>query len=404
MPSTDRVAPRMRFCLEALERRLFRSAAPHLDLYLDQLPREPGDYIYGIANFSDSDPDHAHIAATIDWGDGGAPQSLWVTDGRDEEYPDAPFEIDGAHTFPAMGGYTVSLTVTRTDDLTGQSQTFTATTDIAVSQYDGEITWLNPQQPFFELDSPGRTPISRDNNIDATLATFAGTLPADQYHATIDWSDGESSLGVITTAPDGRIEVKGSHSYAQPGFHFPTVRVTGSDHSSGSGFVGVVTGVNPMLAEGGGPVWGAPSQPLAQALLTGFFDIDPPSNLDVYTVQIDWGDGTTSPGQVIHEPYASPEEMTVTGHHTYATEGSYTITTTTTRNGTTVTATTPARISRPTPGIDLFNDVARLAITPIAPSITHADPPPSPLAASRVAGEIWRDPDDLDGSVGNVLD
>src|SRR5437763_76275 len=94
------------FLFEPLERRLLRAAGSgsplHLSFYEEQLPRQAGDYIYGLAQFSPlSATDHSHYEASIDWGDGTTTAHAEVDDNRDAQDPNAPFDIDGAHDFPA---------------------------------------------------------------------------------------------------------------------------------------------------------------------------------------------------------------------------------------------------------------------------------------------------------------
>src|SRR5205807_10201622 len=62
--------------------------------------------------------------------------------------------------------------------------------------------------------------------------------------------------------------------------------------------------------------------------LGDFYDLHPGSEID-YTLSIDWGDGTTSDGQI------SPTDdggFELYGDHTYATEGAFNLSITITKN------------------------------------------------------------------------
>jgi hypothetical protein len=60
-----------------------------------------------------------------------------------------------------------------------------------------------------------------------TVATFTNPIPfgsTAHYYATIDWGDGSSSTGTITSADT--LTVSGSHTYADPGSYALTVEIT----------------------------------------------------------------------------------------------------------------------------------------------------------------------------------
>src|SRR5262249_7160063 len=59
--------------------------------------------------------------------------------------------------------------------------------------------------------------------------------------------------------------------------------------------------------------------PLRNVVITMFSDADPNAVPADYTVSVDWGDGTTSAGQV----QVGVEVFNVFGTHTFAEEGSY---------------------------------------------------------------------------------
>jgi hypothetical protein len=407
-----------RLLFEPLERRLLRAASSssplHLNFYEEQLPRQAGDYIYGLAQFSPlSATDHSRYQASIDWGDGTTTADAKIDDNRDAEDPNAPFDIEGAHDFPADGGYTVIIAATRTDDVTGAIETTSVANDIVVTESGSDFLGADTASSTTCLNPTQGTPASRSNTIDGTFATFTPTLPLGQYHATIDWENGQLSPGVITLAADGKLSISGSHTYSEPGLYFPTIRVSGSDHTFGYGGDMIVVGANPTLDEGGMPVYAAASQRISIADLTGFYDADAPDP-GAFSVQIDWGDGTRGPGQVVRNLSDEPNFLSVSGQHIYAVEGSYTITTTATRASATITSSTTATVSRPSSNRGMEDMVLVSAInrieSPIIPlvfqsppaaqtadmPVTRGQPPPAPLEISSIAERLLKDHDDSD--------
>ncbi|GHO57821.1 hypothetical protein KSB_62960 [Ktedonobacter robiniae] len=58
------------------------------------------------------------------------------------------------------------------------------------------------------------------------VATISGASSVNDTIATINWGDGFTSPGTLTTNPDGTLTVSGSHTYMQPGTFLLTVTAT----------------------------------------------------------------------------------------------------------------------------------------------------------------------------------
>ena len=138
-----------------------------------------------VASFTDSSPGTPdQYSVTIDWGD-GSPRSVVVptpTAGVDS--------VVGDHTYPHPGFFPVTATI----EHTGQGVAGFAQVSIRDPVADAPL-----QVQGRQLQLAANRAI-----VDLPVASFTdeapGGLPSD-YRATVDWGDGETSVGTI--APDG---------------------------------------------------------------------------------------------------------------------------------------------------------------------------------------------------------
>jgi hypothetical protein len=153
-----------------------------------------------VATFSDPDSSASatEYSATIDWGD-GSPTSSGAISGTGGE-----FSVDGAHTFPEEGSYSVIVKITDVDN-PSNAATATSTANVA----DAALT----SQCAASATSP--------QSFSGPTATFTDANPGGQgsdYAATIDWGDGASSAGTVSSGTgSGPYSVTGSHSYGSTG-------------------------------------------------------------------------------------------------------------------------------------------------------------------------------------------
>ncbi len=173
-----------------------------------------------------------------------------------------------------------------------------------------------------------------------TVATFTdsdASDPADSAAsdtATIDWGDGSSTAGTITSLGGGQYSVSGSHTYADEGT--PTVAVSINDPDDPGGPAAAraaATVTDAALAASGSPDF-VSTNPVSGTLAT-FTDANPGATVSDFTAgggstTIDWGDGNTGAGTVTT---TGPGQFTVGGTHTYAALGPYTITISITDDG-----------------------------------------------------------------------
>lgn len=255
-----------------------------------------------------SDPGSTDTAsaysATIDWGDGT------TTNGAISGAAGS-FTITGSHSYTEEGSYTITLTAAET----GASSTLTSSSTATVAE--GDVL----HGTGVALNTTEGTPFS------GTVATFTdtGVSPnpnAGDFTATISWGDGTTSVGTITGSGSSGFTVSGSHTYTEEGTLGTTVILTdkapGSASAIATGTVHIAEGdLSAHAAAISGTEGVAFNGTVGTITDTG--SGEPAAN---YTAAIKWGDGSTSVGTVS----GSAGNYTVTGSHTYAEEGSYTVT------------------------------------------------------------------------------
>jgi len=152
-----------------------------------------------VANFTTGDPlaTPADFSASISWGDGGSATGTVSASG-------AGFAVSGGHTYAEEGSYQVTVTVTEIADASNSDAAHSVATvgDALISASPAcEATSLHLYN--------GRT---------ATFSDAAGTFgSAADFSATINWGDGTSSAGAISSLGGGAYAVGGVHSYVTVG-------------------------------------------------------------------------------------------------------------------------------------------------------------------------------------------
>jgi hypothetical protein len=156
------------------------------------------------------------------------------------------------------------------------------------------------------------------------VATFTDpdttAVPTD-YTASIDWGDGATTSGTISGG-SGSFTVSANHTYVEDGTFTATVTVTDADNP---GNTGKATSTATIADAGLSPSCATPTVTgfSVSGSTATFTDAASPSGtLSDFSATIHWGDGSSSAGTVSGSdggPY------TVSGSHTYATTGPYTI-------------------------------------------------------------------------------
>jgi hypothetical protein len=159
----------------------------------------------------------------------------------------------------------------------------------------------------------------------ASFTDGTNTDTAADFTATIDWGDNVTTIGTVVGS-NGSFTVQGGHTYADDDFVTPVVTITRTTDSSQIVLFGGVNvaDADHLTGQSAPTITASPNQALTNVLVATFTDsyTGHPDGSD-FTVNIDWGDGTTTAGTLT----GSGGSFSVTGSHTYATAGQFTITT-----------------------------------------------------------------------------
>lgn len=162
----------------------------------------------------------------------------------------------------------------------------------------------------------------------ATITDLDTSATASEYSATIDWGDGTPTSAGTITGTGGNFTVSGTHTYAHAGTFTVTTVVTDVDTptntatATSTATVAAVVTEQPITAAGKNVA--ATEGTAFHGKVATVTDPDTSATASEYSATIDWGDGTAiSTGTIT----GTGGNFTVKGTHTYADEGSYTVTT-----------------------------------------------------------------------------
>jgi RHS repeat-associated protein len=265
-----------------------------------------------LATFTDADPGAStgNFTATIDWGDK-------KTSAGTIKSTSTGFAVSGSHTYASSGNYAVAVTIVDS----GGSQTTARTTVHAKPQI---IANAGSQHTLTEvavaISATEYTPFS------GLVATFTSspTGPASEFSATIAWGDGTSSAGTIAANNSGGFNVTGTHTFGDEATYWATVTVTDTTYGDQATATGQATAADAALTVTTTQINSAVEGEVFAALLATFSD--PASDQGAsYSATINWGDGQSSA--------ATRVGLRIFGNHTYAEEGTYSMTVKVTDDG-----------------------------------------------------------------------
>jgi hypothetical protein len=247
-----------------------------------------------------------------------------------------------------------------------------------------------------------------------SVATVAGTFTDPGAFTTdsvaMDWGDGSSDPAVRLAL--GARSFALSHRYLEEGSFTATATVTNNDNLTGTGTAPVAVDDPHVQATGSFQVAGVEGAATAMQTVATFTDPAPPEPnaaddpggaiSNHYAATIDWGDGNPATAGVITFD-AGTGIFTVQGSHTFAEEGSFSLSVVISHeNSTPQTVTGTAMVSDPpvlAAGGLTFQTVRGGCLTDQTPVATFTDPggaepntaDPGPLANHYTATINWGD-------------
>ncbi len=244
----------------------------------------------------DSDSTASDYTVSIDWGDGSTSSGSVDSSGN----------VTGSHTYSEEGSHTVKTTVTDADE-TSNTGSDSSTATVA----DASLT-------AGQLSAAGGTEGTGGGSASFSFTDANPNAAASEFTATVDWGDGSSSGGTVTKNADGSFSVSApGHTYAEEGKDTVKVSVTDAGGSTTSASQDV-TVADAALSASGKTI---NSQPSFGGKVASFTDANPNGSVGDFTASIDWGDGSSSAGTVSQNGGG----FDVSGSHTYAQTGPYTV-------------------------------------------------------------------------------
>jgi uncharacterized repeat protein (TIGR01451 family) len=271
--------------------------------------------------------DAGPFADNINWGDGTTSAGAIFSVGGNT------FTVSDTHTYAEDGNYTVTTEIIDLADNTSATTSSTA----AVSEDD-----LSGSTKNLSL-----TEGSAFSGVIGGFDDGSSPDPGSDFTVTINWGDGTTSAGTVSGSA-GIYTMSGAHTYGDEGSFAITAAVAEPNVPGSSVLLGegTATVAEADALTGAGTTISAVQGQSFSGTVGTFTDSNTAAAVGDFAATIDWGDGTTTAGTVS----GSAGSFTVGGTHTYASAGSFTVTTVLADDapGTaTATATTTANVRIP---------------------------------------------------------
>ena len=303
--------------------------------------------------------------ATIDWGDGSTGTGTVSGSGT-------TVYVSGSHAYAQAGSYQATVTLQTGGGDDSSSPALVTVADAA-------------------LTAQGTTANATEGQMDSlTLASFsdlnANALNGD-FQVSIDWGDGTpvDSADAVNGSP-ASFSVIDSHAYAESGNFVALVTIVDAAGATATATT-LVTVADAAVTASGVNFSTTVNQALGNEPVATFVDANPAAQASDFAVSIDWGNGTSSPGQI----EGSDGEFAIYNDYVYPQTGTYGVTVTILEDGQTVaTAASTASVGNIVEG-----QTATLA------AISFNDSTPSP-PSSYTATIAWGDDTSSAGLVQGV--
>jgi PKD repeat protein len=277
-----------------------------------------GTGLFNVATFVDRDAaaPATDFTAVVTWGDGGTTTLSGATGGI-TALGGGKFAVLASYTYAEEGSYTLSVQVL---DDGGASIAGSLT-----------ITVADAALPAMSLFKPTAT-----EDVGTGTFTVGGffdrnaAAPATDFTAVINWGDGStttvSSPGIMPIGGGGFVVLSG-HTYAEEGIYTLAMQVfdVGGASVSGSETISVVDA--PLSSLTITAILGTEGKSTGTIRVATFHDSNTAAPASDFTATITWGDGTTTTvsgagGGIVA---LSNGNFGVYAGHTYAEEGTYTL-------------------------------------------------------------------------------
>lgn len=258
------------------------------------------------------------FTSLVNWGDG------FFSNGTITALSSGGFAVSSSHTYDATGQQTIKVQI---HDSASSTVTATATANVAPPG----LVFTAPTVTATEgmsFSGPVATFIDQDTNGSASV-----------YTTTIDWGDGTTTSGTLSEGFVSPFTLSGTHTYAAAGTKPITVTVNDTDGATGTEHVNA-TVVSSL--SGSGVTFTPTETTIFSGTVASFTDANSNHTIGDYSATIDWGDGTTSPGTVTHDPSGGYD---VTGSHTYGDDGSDNVSVAVSDPGSTITVLSTAQVA-----------------------------------------------------------
>lgn len=268
------------------------------------------------------------------------------------------------------GGFDVRLSYTYVEELT--NQTFGVTVADAGGSTTGASMTFNVADPAV-VPTGGFTVTAVEGNDSGmqTVATFTdpgGPEAVNDYAASINWGDGTAATAGVISYSNGTLTVQGRHTYAEesaadhPGSNPYTITVTISHEQAPTSTTisRAVVSDPAVVPTGGFTLYGLEGQNSGIQPVATFTDPGGPEPIGDYTATIAWGDSYTSTGTIQANANGS---FRVSANHTFAEEGTYTITITLAHEMAPLATTTSTVVVIDNTGLLLLDPSAKGALT-----------------------------------------